>query len=608
MAAPGGVIVLDDEDGGGGFLELCGGLTSEHPEVLPFLAGRRRKAGAAFGASAELRNVLRRCLHRVRARPDKVYVYINELCTVLKAHAPRRKVPLVTVTTPPTPVVTETAPGEAAPVVQQPPPSGSKRQIRSLENLLRVYAGEIRRLQERELDLAELGSAESPYVQEGRLKRRLVRLFERLCALKRCSSLTGRVAEQRIAYRGTRYPEVNRRIERFINHRPAAFPDYADILKVIEKASARHGLALPRRRMESMAQEAFREVGNRLQERRHLDLVYNFGSHLTDHYRPGSDPALLDAELARRLRRNRALALTRLDGVIARYARLQEEAELGERARRRRPPRPPPGDEDEDDAREGTSSSAGQSRGDNDDDDGDGDDGDNDDDSEEDDEDEESSEAEEREEGGAATPPGGESLLGRLGPWIETLPLETPPSPGVPGATPEATAEATEATTAGATPTGATPTGATTAEGPPCSPEPSEAPAPPRPDGDVVGDVVGDVAGHKRKRPPGSPRPEDGAAGGAAGGTISSSSGDGRKRRRLLAPPGDSPPPPEALPRGGGSRPPGPLPDSTRADSPGLGLVSSSQGSPPRGAARPAPAKTSVATQCDPEEIIVLSD
>ncbi|NXL69152.1 DAXX protein, partial [Chordeiles acutipennis] len=166
------------------------------------------------------------------------------------------------------------------------PPAASKRQIRYLENLLRVYTGEIRRLQERELDLSELDSEDSTYLQESRLKRKMMRIFERLCQLKQCSSLTGRVIEQRIPYRGTRYPEVNRRIERFIN-RPDAFPDYGDILKVIQKASARHGLGLARRQMENMAQDAFREVGNRLQERRHLDLVYNFGSHLTDQYRPG---------------------------------------------------------------------------------------------------------------------------------------------------------------------------------------------------------------------------------------------------------------------------------------------------------------------------------
>ncbi|XP_025915354.1 death domain-associated protein 6, partial [Apteryx rowi] len=324
------------------FLELCTRLTEEHPEVIPFLAGRHQKASAAFLASAELRNVLSRCLGRVRARRNKVYVYINELCTVLKAHTLRRKVALATAVPVPVPVpvpppTDAEEPPETEPSAEQPGGStggGSKRQIRYLENLLRVYTGEIRRLQERELDLAELDSEDSPYLQESRLKRKLMRIFERLCQLKRCSSLTGRVIEQRIAYRGTRYPEVNRRIERFIN-RPEAFPDYADILKVIQKASARHSLGLARRQMESMAQDAFREVGNRLQERRHLDLVYNFGSHLTDQYRPGTDPALLDADLAKRLRKNRTVALSRLDAVISRYAQLQDESEEEERGRKR---------------------------------------------------------------------------------------------------------------------------------------------------------------------------------------------------------------------------------------------------------------------------------
>ncbi|NWH81883.1 DAXX protein, partial [Piaya cayana] len=227
--------------------------------------------------------------------PPQVYVYINELCTVLKAHTLRRKLPL---TSAPAASASSASPASPSqPAASSSPPAspsggsvgGSKRQIRYLENLLRVYVGEIQRLQERELDLAELDSEDSPYLQEGRLKRRMMRIFERLCQLKRCSSLTGRVIEQRIPYRGTRYPEVNRRIERFIN-RPEAFPDYADILKVIQKASARHGLGLAPRQMEAMAQDAFREVGNRLQERRHLDLVYNFGSHLTDQYRPGEGP------------------------------------------------------------------------------------------------------------------------------------------------------------------------------------------------------------------------------------------------------------------------------------------------------------------------------
>uniref|UniRef100_A0A8C8SKF1 Death domain-associated protein 6 n=1 Tax=Pelusios castaneus TaxID=367368 RepID=A0A8C8SKF1_9SAUR len=335
MTKNGGSFKAENERLFAEFLECCAQLTEEHPEVIPFLATRHQKASAEFLASAEFRNVLGRCLTRVQSKRSKVYVYINELCTVLKAHTHRRKLALSSAPAPSGPHTPEpTAPAQEGQGPTGQRASGSKRQIRYLENLLRVYMGEIRRLQEQELDLEELDSEDSTYLQESRLKSKMMRIFERLCELKQCNSLTGRVIEQRIPYRGTRYPEVNRRIERFIN-RPDAFPDYSDILKVIQKASTRHNLGLAKRQMQNMAQDAFREVGNRLQERRHLDLVYNFGSHLTDQYRPDMDPARWDSALARRLRENRSVALTRLESVISHYARMQDESEEEERIRKR---------------------------------------------------------------------------------------------------------------------------------------------------------------------------------------------------------------------------------------------------------------------------------
>ncbi|CAH6790015.1 death domain-associated protein 6 [Phodopus roborovskii] len=326
------------------FLELCKMQTSDHPEVVPFLHKLQQRAQTLFLASAEFCNILSRVLSRARNRPAKLYVYINELCTVLKAHSSKKKLNLA-----PAPSM----PGE--PSGDNPPPEsssdlthaentaseasrtrGSRRQIQRLEQLLALYVAEIRRLQEKELDLSELDDPDSTYLQEARLKRKLIRLFGRLCELKDCSSLTGRVIEQRIPYRGTRYPEVNRRIERLINKPgPDTFPDYGDVLRAVERAATRHSLGLPRQQLQLMAQDAFRDVGVRLQERRHLDLIYNFGCHLTDDYRPGVDPALSDPTLARRLRENRSLAMSRLDEVISKYAMMQDKSEEGERQKRR---------------------------------------------------------------------------------------------------------------------------------------------------------------------------------------------------------------------------------------------------------------------------------
>ncbi|XP_053427793.1 death domain-associated protein 6-like [Nycticebus coucang] len=324
------------------FLELCKLPTADHPEVVPFLHRRQQRAHSLFLASAEFCNILSRVLSRARSQPAKLYVYISELCTVLKAHSAKKKVNLA-----PAPTTSSEPSGSHPPTDSSMGPTnaettasmasragGSRRQIRRLEQLLTLYVAEIRRLQEKELDLSELDDPDSTYLQEARLKRKLIRLFGRLCELKDCSSLTGRVIEQRIPYCGTRYPEVNRRIERLIN-KPDAFPDYGDVLRAVEKAAARHSLGLPRQQLQVMAQDAFRDVAIRLQERRHLDLIYNFGCHLTDDYKPGIDPALSDPVLAQRLRENRTLAMSRLDEVISKYAMMQDKNEEGERKKRR---------------------------------------------------------------------------------------------------------------------------------------------------------------------------------------------------------------------------------------------------------------------------------
>ncbi|KAI2541907.1 DAXX isoform 9, partial [Pan troglodytes] len=76
------------------FLELCKMQTADHPEVVPFLYNRQQRAHSLFLASAEFCNILSRVLSRARSRPAKLYVYINELCTVLKAHSAKKKLNL----------------------------------------------------------------------------------------------------------------------------------------------------------------------------------------------------------------------------------------------------------------------------------------------------------------------------------------------------------------------------------------------------------------------------------------------------------------------------------------------------------------------------------
>ncbi|XP_073498065.1 death domain-associated protein 6 isoform X2 [Phyllobates terribilis] len=321
------------------FIEYCSKLTSEHPEVISFLQGRYAKANPSYLTSVEFRNTLGRCLTRVQTKRSKIFVYINELCTSLKANSQKRKVSLQTQAIQQPPAVQAETPAEieeeeeAESVPEKK--ASSKRQIRYLENLLRIYSLEIKKLQEKELSLDELEDEDSSYIQESRLKRKLLRIFEKLCDLKDCSSMTGRVIEQRILYRGTRYPEVNRRLEKFINSSRDLFPDYGDVIRVVERANEKHSLGLSRKQMQSMAQDAFRELGNKLQDRRHLDMIYNFGCHLTDPYKSVNDPAQQDLNLSRRLRENRNTALDSLNNIIKKYAQLQDDSEEDTRRKTR---------------------------------------------------------------------------------------------------------------------------------------------------------------------------------------------------------------------------------------------------------------------------------
>ncbi|XP_068189720.1 death domain-associated protein 6 [Antennarius striatus] len=361
------------------FVEHCSAHSQDCPEVLTFLQAKHSKASPDYLSSVAFRNTLGSCLTRAQENRSKTYVYIYELCTVLKQHSAKRRQALVKVNHEPCTSVSSSFQStsgtsknkeEAEAVVDlenrttaaahdtQPSTSGlqgnrndkeeqdlekkknraSRKQIAYLENLLKVYNDEIHRLQQSELSIDDMGSEESSYIQENKLKRKMMKIYDKLCELKGCSTLTGRVIEQRIPYSGTRYPEINRKIERFINSAEARRnpPDFQDILQQVIRANERHNLFLTRKQMNQFAKEAFGDVGTRLQERRHQDMVFNFGSHLTDSYKPASDPALQDPSLHRKLKSNREVALTHLEEVISKYSVQQEDSEQDRSSRQQR--------------------------------------------------------------------------------------------------------------------------------------------------------------------------------------------------------------------------------------------------------------------------------
>lgn len=72
-------------------MEHCKPLTKDCPEVLTYLEAKHTKASPDFLSSVEFRNTLGRCLTRAQSNLTKTFVYINELCTVLKQHTVKRR-------------------------------------------------------------------------------------------------------------------------------------------------------------------------------------------------------------------------------------------------------------------------------------------------------------------------------------------------------------------------------------------------------------------------------------------------------------------------------------------------------------------------------------
>lgn len=132
------------------FLELCKVQTSDHPEVVPFLHKQQQRTQSLFLASAEFCNIMPRVLSRARNRPAKLYVYINELCTVLKAHSSKKKQNLAPAPSTPSEPSGGNPPTESSSDLTNAENTaseasrtcGSRRQIQRLEQLLALYVAE----------------------------------------------------------------------------------------------------------------------------------------------------------------------------------------------------------------------------------------------------------------------------------------------------------------------------------------------------------------------------------------------------------------------------------------------------------------------------------
>ncbi|XP_065301685.1 death domain-associated protein 6-like isoform X5 [Dermacentor albipictus] len=204
----------------------------------------------------------------------------------------------------------------------------TEKHIKKLEKHLIKLHRAIKKFREEEVDLS-CDDINSAYIQEDRFKKKAVAVWRKICELEHRRAITGCEREKKFHYKGTRFVEINTKVEKLVNKR-RIFPDFKDILDVVQSENEANGLGLNSKEEKDLAQDVFQEVGRELQKRRQRDELADALAYLEDG--PGSaftgDPAESDKELLKKLENNAKLSRRKIDEVIEVYVTKQEELKL----------------------------------------------------------------------------------------------------------------------------------------------------------------------------------------------------------------------------------------------------------------------------------------
>ena len=167
----------------------------------------------------------------------------------------------------------------------------SSKHIKKLEKALKACDKKIRMLEETEVDW-DNEDDESNYVLCAKYKRRYMQLHKKIAGYKQLSDSLDRKSEKKFVCEESRYPEINTKIQKFIN-KTKEFPDFQDIRSLVHEANSE--LHLSSVQLHDEAENIFRSVGQRLKKRREKDDTEVMLSYLHDDQL--EDPAASDEAL-----------------------------------------------------------------------------------------------------------------------------------------------------------------------------------------------------------------------------------------------------------------------------------------------------------------------
>ena len=158
----------------------------------------------------------------------------------------------------------------------------STKHMKKLEDALKKCAKQIRKLEEAEVDW-DNEDDESNYVLCAKYKRRYMQLHRKIAEYKQMSSSLDRKCDKKFFCSESRYPEINKKIQKFVN-KTKQFPDFQDIRNLVLEANK--DLHLSKMQIDDEAEQIFRSVGKRLKGRREID-----ESEILNSYIPEDNPA-----------------------------------------------------------------------------------------------------------------------------------------------------------------------------------------------------------------------------------------------------------------------------------------------------------------------------
>ena len=180
--------------------------------------------------------------------------------------------------------------------------------LRKLYKALVKLKRHILELEEAEVDWDD--DDNSAYLKKVRFEKRACEIYEKICEITGESTHAHRIVKKPIVFKSKEFPEFYKKLQKTVNAKNS-FPNFLDVLKCLDYCNKRYDLHLSKDQMKPIAQNAFEDLGKKLQARRRNDLYET----TTFYVGKEKDPAKDDADLRVMLEKNKKF-YGRCDEVI----------------------------------------------------------------------------------------------------------------------------------------------------------------------------------------------------------------------------------------------------------------------------------------------------